>query len=261
MDRTTLAGLLDGLPVPHIRYFESIGSTNDEALAWAADGADDGCLVVADLQTQGRGRLGRHWVTQSGAALAFSLILHPRQEELPHLGFFSPLGAMAISQALEENLGLDPQIKWPNDVLLGRRKAAGILVEAAWVGDSLQGMVIGIGLNVSRAAVPPAEALRFPATSVEESAGRPVDRLELLRAILSALFAWRPRLASQAFRQGWEQRLAFREEWVQVEEGGTESAASGQVVGIDAQGGLLLRDAAGAVRSIAVGDVHLRPKQ
>jgi biotin-(acetyl-CoA carboxylase) ligase len=96
---------------------------------------------------------------------------------------------------------------------------------------------------------------------VEESAGRPVDRLELLRAILSALFAWRPRLASQAFRQGWEQRLAFREEWVQVEEGGADGAASGQVVGIDAQGGLLLRDAAGAVRSIAVGDVHLRPRQ
>lgn len=260
MDRTTLAGLLDGLPVPQIRYFDSIGSTNDEALEWAAAGAEDGCLVVADLQTQGRGRLGRRWITQPGAALAFSLILHPRQEEMAHLGFFSPLGALAISQALEERLGLDPQIKWPNDILLKRQKAAGILVEAAWVGEKIQGMVIGIGLNVTQAAVPPAEMLLFPATSVEAIAGRPADRLDLLHAILSALFTWRSRITSKAFHQAWEQRLAFRDEWVQVEEAAAGSPpTAGQLVGVDAEGGLLLRDAAGALRSVAVGDVHLRP--
>jgi BirA family transcriptional regulator, biotin operon repressor / biotin---[acetyl-CoA-carboxylase] ligase len=260
MDRTILAGLLEGLPVPQIRTFDSIGSTNDEALEWAAAGADDGCLVIADQQTQGRGRLGRHWVTQPGAALAFSLILHPRQEELQHLGFFSPLGALAISQALEDSLGLNPQIKWPNDVLLKRHKAAGILVEAAWVGEKIQGMVIGIGLNVTQAAVPPAEMLMFPATSVEAAAGHPVDRLDLLRAILRALFTWRTQITSQAFHQAWEQRLAFLNEWVQIEEAAAGSPPiTGQLIGVDTEGGLLLRDAAGAVRPVATGDVHLRP--
>src|SRR5512133_1733408 len=110
MDVATLTSHLAGLPVPHIRSFQVIGSTNDEALAWAAAGAEDGCLVFADEQTQGRGRLNRHWITRPGAALAFSVILRPRPEEMDRVGFFSPLGALAISQALEMSLGLSPQI-------------------------------------------------------------------------------------------------------------------------------------------------------
>src|SRR5512142_3320319 len=139
MDVDRLRSHLSGLPVAHIRCFDTVGSTNDEALAWAAAGAQDGCLVVADQQTLGRGRLNRRWITRPGAALAFSLIFQPGPEEIERMGFFSPLGALAISQALEEKLGLSPEIKWPNDVLLMGRKTAGILVEAAWMGTRLQG--------------------------------------------------------------------------------------------------------------------------
>lgn len=257
MNAQSLENLLAGLPITHLRYFDTIGSTNDEALGWVAEGAEDGCLVVADQQTQGRGRFQRRWVTRPGCALAFSLILHPTKEEMNHIGFFSPLGALAISQALEDALGLAPQIKWPNDVLLDRQKAAGILVEAAWLGDVLQGVVIGIGVNIAPEAVPPADELLFPATSVEEAAKRTVDRETLLRSILQALFAWRSQISSEGFHRAWEQRLAFQNEWVRIEEAGGEPI-TGQVVGIDTQGSLIIKNATGKTVAVAVGDVHLR---
>src|SRR5512138_2140316 len=101
MDVHTLTSLLAGLPVPQTRYFDTIGSTNDEAIAWIQAGAQDGCLVVADQQTRGRGRMNRRWITRPAAALAFSVILQPTPEEVGRIGFFSPLGALAICQALE----------------------------------------------------------------------------------------------------------------------------------------------------------------
>ncbi len=257
MDVDSLASLLAGLPISQFRYFDSIGSTNDEALAWVSAGAQDRCLVVANQQTQGRGRLNRRWITNPGAALAFSLILQPTPEEDERMGFFSPLGALAICQALEALFGLSPQIKWPNDVLLQERKIAGILVETAWMGNRLQGMVIGIGINVKPEAVPPAAELLFPAACVEDSTGRPVDRMTLLHEILRALLDWRSRLGTETFHQAWEQRLAFRGQWVSVE-GTDNKPAIGQLLGIDASGSLLLRNSAGETITVTVGDVHLR---
>lgn len=263
MNVDSLRLALEGLPVPQIRYFDALGSSNDEALDWISQaGSPDGMLVVADSQTSGRGRLGRKWVTQPGTSLAFSLALRPTPAEIEHLAYFSPLGAMAICEALEA-LNLAPKIKWPNDVLLNRRKAAGILVEVAWLGSQLQGIVIGIGVNIAPESVPPADQLRFPATSVQTAAGQPVDRLALLRSILTSLFAWRARLSEPAFFAGWEQRLAFRGEWVRLQEAGAQAGASGalegQLAGIDRGGNLLLKTQTGAITAVNVGDVQLRP--
>lgn len=253
-----MTSLLARLPVTQIRYFHTIGSTNDEALAWLQAGAQDGCLVAADQQTRGRGRLQRRWITRPGVSLAFSLILQPTPKEANCMGFFSPLGALAICQSLEDLFGLAPQIKWPNDVLLQGKKIAGILVEAAWLGDHLQGVVIGMGINVKPASVPPASELLFPASCVEDAAGRPVDRMLLLREIVQALFEWRSKMCAEAFRQAWEQRLAFRGQWVRIE-GTDKPPVTGQVLGIDASGSLLLRSPAGETVTVSVGDVHLRP--
>lgn len=271
MNVQSLTSLLAGLPVPQVRAFDSIGSTNDEAKSWAADGAADGCLVIADRQTQGRGRFGRRWITLPGASLAFSLILRPDPAEMNHAGLFSPLGALAISQALEQAYKLDARVKWPNDVLLHDaaiqhpqatdwRKAAGILVEAVWTGEQLQALIIGIGINVAPGAVPPANELLFPAICVEDSAGQPVNREQLLKDVLAALFAWRPKLLDDRLRMEWEKRLAFKNEWVQVEETGGPPII-GQVVGLEPSGSLLLRTQAGELVKAAVGDVHLRLKE
>src|SRR5574340_863899 len=89
MPKDDLIRPLEGLPIPAIRYFDSIGSTNDAALRWAEAGAADGSLVVADQQTSGRGRLGRSWVTNPGAALAFSMVLRPSDDEMGRLELFS----------------------------------------------------------------------------------------------------------------------------------------------------------------------------
>ncbi len=259
MQEAELRQKLLPLGIADLRAFDVIGSTNDEALDWAATGAADASLVIADSQIRGRGRLGRHWVTNPGAALAFSLILQPTPQEIAHLALFSPLAGLGVSLALEK-IGLSPQIKWPNDVLLNRKKVCGILAEAAWLGNNLQGVVIGIGINIAPAAVPPADQLLFPATCVEEALGSPTDRLEILSATIEAILHWRSLLSSKQFVHAWQERLAFRGEWVRVENtGGT--AITGQVIGITSDGNLQLRTPSGEEAQVTVGDVHLRPAE
>jgi BirA family transcriptional regulator, biotin operon repressor / biotin---[acetyl-CoA-carboxylase] ligase len=261
MDIHTIQTSLEGLPIASLRYFESIGSTNDEALRWAAAGASDGSLVIADAQTQGRGRLGRRWITRPGSSLAFSLIVHPNQAETARLAYFSPLAALSVCRALEQIPQIATLVKWPNDVLVNQRKAAGVLVEVNWVGDQLQSVVIGVGINVGQDAVPPADELLFPATSIEEAAGQPVDRLFILRETLKHLFDLRASAfnaeTEPAFFDAWEERLAYKGEWVRIEGTGGKTI-TGQVIGLDRSGSLLLKTPAGKLQPIAVGDVRLR---
>jgi BirA family biotin operon repressor/biotin-[acetyl-CoA-carboxylase] ligase len=252
-----LHSILTGLPLGGLRYFDSIGSTNDEALAWARAGAPDFSLVVADTQTAGRGRIQRRWVTNPGAALAFSLVLWPAPQECQCLPRFSPLGAVAVRQALAVVFGLPAEIKWPNDVLLGRRKVAGVLAEMAWEGPTLPALVLGIGVNIAPSAVPPPAGLNFPATCVEIVLGQPVDRWVVLRAILECLLAWRPRLCTEAFLKEWQAHLALRGEWVCIGATGGDDLI-GVVQDINADGSLRLLDKDGKELSVSVGDVHLR---
>lgn len=256
MKEQFLRQLLSGLPIPAIQAHEATGSTNADALRWAEDGAPDGALVTAETQTAGRGRLDREWITRAGSALAFSLVLRPRPAEVGQVGLFSPLGALAVAWALE-SLGLQPQIKWPNDVLVDGKKVCGILLESHWLGDQLSALVMGIGVNALRGSVPQ-NGLLFPAASVEEVLGHAVDRAVLLRGILSALFAWRERIGSDQFFQAWDERLAYRNQWVQIEHAGGEPV-TGVVVGVGTSGDLRLRLASGETVQITAGDVRLRP--
>lgn len=248
---------LSGLPLGGLRYFEQLGSTNDEALRWASRGAPDLSLVVADEQTRGRGRPGRRWMTAPGSGLALSLILRPTVEERAHPTRMTGLLALSLGDALLA-LGLDPQFKWPNDVLLGGRKAAGILVEACWQGQELEALVLGMGVNVLRESVPPPDELLFPAASIEAGLGRPLDRVALLREILSALLRWRPQLATRKFLETWEGRLAYRGQQVEVTINAAEKV-TGQLLGLAPDGGLRLDTQADGDITVHFGDVHLRP--
>ena len=144
MNQQELESVLANLNLSAIHFFDSIGSTNDEAMEWAKKGARDLSLVVADEQTMGRGRLDRPWFTPPRTALAFSLILRPTAAEKPLLSRTVGLAALALSDVLQ-TLNLDPQIKWPNDILLNGRKLAGILIEATWFEEEAQSIVIGMG--------------------------------------------------------------------------------------------------------------------
>ncbi len=248
---------LSSLPLGGLRYFQTIGSTNDEALAWAAQGASDLSLVAADEQTAGRGRSGRKWFTPRGAALALSLILRPTSAERSYPARTTGLGALALTDALGKH-GLAAQIKWPNDVLVNGRKAAGILVEAVWTGESLEALVLGMGVNVSAASVPPADQVSFPATSVESELGRPLERVELIGDILARLIDRRARLGTKDFVQAWEAALAFRGEQVQVQ-GEAGPPLVGKLLGLGADGSLQLTGADGKLHTFQFGEVQLRP--
>lgn len=274
MDQAALEKLLDGLPLSSLRHFSSLGSTNDLALRWASAGAPDLSLVVADEQTAGRGRLDRRWYTPRGAGLAFSLIL--KSSGLPQALLDSPallmrltaLGALAVCETLNEALPpmLPAQIKWPNDVIATRRKLAGVLVELQWSGERLDAAILGIGINVSRQAVPPAEQLSFPATCVEEAVGDEVDRWMLLRAVLANLLNWKDELDTERFMQAWRGRLAFRGEWVQVyadsgQAGEPPLLHEGQVAGINPDGTLRLKLRSGEMISVQFGEIRLRQSE
>lgn len=248
---------LAGLPLGGIRYLASTGSTNDIALAWAAEGAPDLSIVIADEQTSGRGRMGRKWFTTPASALAFSLILRPQATERENISIFAGLGALALVDALK-NYGVSAQIKWPNDVLVGRRKMAGILVETVWMGSDVESIILGMGVNVSSAAIPPESELNFPATCVQAEAQVPVERFDLLHALLVSLIKWRPRLGTEHFIREWEQTLAFRDEAVQLWLGETESVV-GKLLGLDSDGSLRLAVKDDQIRSIRFGEIHLRP--
>jgi len=257
MNQATIEKALSGLPLGEIRYFDTIGSTNDYAASWAQHAPPDLSVVLADEQTAGRGRLGRKWLTPRGAALAISVILRPDRINLYALSLINGLGALAVSDGLSHAYGLSPAIKWPNDVLLQGVKVAGILPESDWAGDRLQGVVLGMGINVSRAAIPPAGSVNFPAGCVEEHVGKAVVRERLLREILSALIVRMEQLGTPSFLETWEARLAFCDESVKViPAAGTP--VEGRIAGLTSEGHLRL--AVGMEEQVfSAGEIHLRP--
>ena len=257
MDECALRKTLSEFPLGGLRTFDQTGSTNDIALAWAADGAPDLALVIAEQQTSGRGRGGRRWFTSPGTALAFSLVLRPLPGEEQSVQLFSGLGALAVCEALGMR-GLHPEIKWPNDVLLNRRKVCGVLAESAWMGEKAVCIVLGIGVNVKPEAVPTTDQLNIPATSIEAEMGKSVDRLILLRDVLEALLYWRGLFTKHVFTHAWEKLLAYRGEQVEIRAEGVPLRI-GQVEGLERDGSLRLNSLDGQVFTVQFGEVHLRP--
>jgi BirA family biotin operon repressor/biotin-[acetyl-CoA-carboxylase] ligase len=256
MDQQELVQGLSDLPLGDIRYFSSVGSTNDEAIKWATRGVRDLSIIVADEQTAGRGRLDRPWFTPPATALAFSLILRPRPDEMPHLSRIVGLAALALVDALGK-LRLAPQIKWPNDILLNGRKVAGILIELTWAGDEVDYVVIGIGVNVAKGASPATDVLRFPAVSLEHILGELHNRTRLLHNILAAFISLRPHMHTDSFLSAWEKSLAYYGKDVRVEMG-ADRVVTGKVIGLETDGSLKIRDDHGRTVTVRFGDVRLR---
>lgn len=158
MDHGQLKQALKDLPLGAIRYYDTIGSTNREAINWVEKDAPDLAIVIADEQTEGYGRKGRKWYTAKGDALAISLVLRPlfsegsaagpKSKDSSQIASLTALGALAVTETLRGDYNLDAKIKWPNDVLVNGYKLAGILAEAVWLGEILAAAVIGIGVNV-----------------------------------------------------------------------------------------------------------------
>lgn len=253
MDRSEkdrLEKQLNQLPLGGWQYYKEIGSTNDAAMQWARDGAPDWSIIVADSQKQGRGRGDRLWITRPGVALALSLIFKPVGVEQKFITRFTALGALGVIFALSE-IGLNAKIKWPNDVLLAGQKAAGILVEGDWEGGKPASVVVGIGVNIKKEAVPDPEEVRYPATSVETIYGHHVDRWRILSDIIRSMQKVRPLLTSEAFISEWNRHLAFRGEWIKFKPEG-KPAERMRIEGVKSDGTLLLtRDDGEAFEAVA----------
>lgn len=181
--------------VTRLRYFAEVDSTNDEALALAVRGAEDGTAVMAGLQRAGRGRRGRSWFSPPEAGLYLSLIVRPC--DWPGGVPLVTLGAgVAASRAVTQACGLPVELKWPNDLVVGRpwRKLGGVLSEAVTGSGRVDAVVVGIGINLQPAAYPP--EIAGQATSVETELGRQVERGPLVAMLMAELAAVIARMRS-----------------------------------------------------------------
>lgn len=240
-----------------ILYFASVGSTNDVARTLATLGAPEGIVVLADEQTAGRGRRERSWLAPAGTSLLFSLLLRPRLAP-DHWQRLTMACSLALAESTECQTGLVVSLKWPNDLLIGGRKIAGVLTELGTADGRLEYAVVGIGLNANLDfSEPQVASLAGQATSLAREMGSPVAREPLLASILQHVEArylalcrgWSP-------QQQWTARLATLGQEVAVS--GAQRRLEGRAEGVDRDGALLLRLKDGQVARVLAGDVSLR---
>ncbi len=243
-------------------HYASVPSTMPLAHELAANGATDGTAILADEQTAGRGRRGRSWDAPPGSAILCSLIMRP---PLPPSELFLLTVAVSVGLCLgiERATGQCPQLKWPNDLLLGGGKLAGVLTESRFLGVSLSHAVVGFGLNVALRAEdipPPGRIGALPPVSLAMVLGTAPERLTVLAAIFAAIdevydSLWQGR--GDALWAEWRSRLVGLGEAVRVE---TESGLHvGTFADVGRDGALLLTTVTGTERILA-GDVVLGPR-
>ncbi|MBN1661077.1 MAG: biotin--[acetyl-CoA-carboxylase] ligase [Anaerolineae bacterium] len=241
-----------------LAYLPEVTSTNDVARHLAVAGAADGTVVIADHQTAGRGRLERPWVAPPGSSLLLSLVLRPPLA--PHQAQRLTMACgLAVLDAVKGATGLELSLKWPNDVLAGENKVAGILTELDLRPGSpcrIDYAIVGIGINVNLAAGELPAELIVPAASLSSLLGDRVPRLPLLVALLAAIeeryVAVR---AGRSPHDEWAQRLITLGRRVTVSGGG--GAMEGVAEGVEQDGALLLRLDDGRLERVLAGDVTL----
>lgn len=244
-----------------IHYFETLGSTSETAQRLAAEGAFHGEVVVSEEQTEGRGRRGRRWASPPGLNLYFSVILRP---ELPprRAPELTLLAAVALARALRDS-GVQAEIKWPNDLEVGKQKIAGILTELTADPDQVQHVILGVGVNLNATAADFPPELRPTATSVLLSRGQKVPRALFAAALWARLEELLDLHAEQGFqpiRQAWKELSSTLGQEVLVKT--EERELRGRAEDIDETGALLLRLQGGSLERVLAGDVEqLRPKR
>ena len=243
LEERVRAGLAAETRFRDIRLLGQTGSTNDDVAAEAAAGAPEGLVMTAEFQTAGRGRLDRRWEAQPGDGLLVSVLLRPAGLPPERRGLVASAVALAAGEACSSVAGVQPDIKWPNDLMLGPAKLSGILAV-----ESSGAVVVGMGLNVHGG--PPGSAW------LDQVAGRRIDRARLLEAWLRSLDRLSGDWDSVADR--------YRRECATVGRPVSVELSAGQVVtgvasGVDGLGRLILRADDGSETPLAVGDVtHLR---
>jgi BirA family biotin operon repressor/biotin-[acetyl-CoA-carboxylase] ligase len=240
-----------------IRWLDEVDSTNTYVREQARRGVPEGLVVVADHQTAGRGRLDRRWESPAGANLLASVLLRPACD-VADVHLCTAAVALAGADACRDLAGLEPDLKWPNDLLVGEAKVAGVLAEAEFEGRELAAVIVGIGINVAWPG--PAGAGGACLDDLRLTA-QPVDRRQLLERLLAALAPRRALLDEATGRRALAEELRGRcatlGRAVRVSLAGEE--LTGTASGIDDAGQLLVETVEGT-RAVRAGDVvHVRP--
>jgi BirA family biotin operon repressor/biotin-[acetyl-CoA-carboxylase] ligase len=240
-----------------IRVFEETNSTNDLVDRLARDEAKEGLVIFAETQTKGRGRMGRTWLSPRCKGLWFSVLLRPQLP--PRAATQITIAAVtALARAIQKQAHLTPEIKWPNDILLRGRKAAGILTEMTAELDKIKHVIIGIGLNVNLGASDFPPEMRHLATSLRLETGQEISRPELAANILRELDHDYGRVSEGKFTEiadEWGRQCATIGQHVTIVVG--DRKVSGRAESLDGDGALLLRAQHGHLERIIGGDVLL----
>ena len=238
-----------------LHYFPAIDSTNFYARNLAEQGAMEGEVVIAESQTHGKGRLGRSWVSPAKRNLYLSVILRPKLSP-PHAPQITLMCAVALAETIQSFIPFPPEIKWPNDILVGGKKVAGILTESACTADRVLFVVLGIGVNVNFPREEMPESIRETATSLMTLSGAPVDRtvlaLQLIRS-LDRCYGDLEGLGFPPMAERWSGFFRLQGKRVKVEM--MDQVVQGKAIGIDGDGALLVQDDRGMQQRIVAGDV------
>ena len=239
-----------------IHYFQSIDSTNLKAYQLALQGAEEGEVVIAESQMEGKGRLGRRWFSPSFLNLYLSLIFRPPIP--PHrASLITLMAAVATADAIQNYSGLLPQIKWPNDVLLRGRKVAGLLSEIQSEMDRIHFVILGIGVNLNMEEKMFPKEIQNTATSLKRERGETVSRKDFLISLLIALEDWYETFLKEGggpILEAWRGWAKIEGKRVSVSSFG--ETLSGVAVDIDSDGALILEMGKGEHRRIVAGDVE-----
>ena len=238
-----------------IHCFPEVDSTNLYARRRAQEGGEEGEIVIAESQTQGKGRMGRTWFSPAYLNLYLSILLRPK---LPpaHAPQITLMAAVAVAETAASFLPLVPEIKWPNDILEGGKKLAGILTESSCERDRVLFAVLGIGVNLNLPQELMPEAIRDEATSFLILTGRPVNRVEFTCRLIHNLERCYEDLESGGWpfmARKWEGFFRLRGKRVKVEMAG--GPVVGKALGIDQDGALIVEDQKGEIQRIVAGDV------
>ncbi len=235
----------------HVVSFDTVTSTMDEAFRLGMDGAPEGTVVCAEAQSKGRGRLGRNWMSPKGKGIYCSIILRPKFAPA-QMAQLTLMTAVALTEAVIKSTGVKPSIKWPNDLLVGQKKLAGILTELRAEMDQVKFVVIGVGLNVNAQI----KELVPEATSLKIEAGDNLHRVAVLQEILRSIEKWYGQLKKGQFDlviEHWKKHSSTLKSRVKVSEPG--GSIEGIAVDLDKDGGLLIRQDSGMVVKKMAGDV------
>ncbi len=238
-------------------FLEKIGSTNVEARVLAEKGFRHGTLVVADTQTGGKGRRGRSWHSPKGSSIAMSLILKP-QLEAKYASMLTLVQAMAVTKAMEEVCGLEARIKWPNDILVNEKKVCGILTEMNLEMTEVSSIIIGTGINVNQESFP--EDISEIATSLKIEKKRTQSRADLIERICELFEEYFEMFMETkdltGFLEEYNAHLISRGRKVKVLD--PKGEFSGEALGINDLGELLVKRDDGRITNVYAGEVSVR---